>query len=87
MAAARPISLMDIPDYTERSRRAHRIYAERNAETAVLLARGLGIDYIFIGPVEQQRNPAGSLAKFGKREDLFRQVFANASTRIYAVLP
>jgi hypothetical protein len=87
MAAARPISLMDIPDYLERSRTAHRIYADRNAETAVLLARELGIDYIFIGPVEQQRNPAGSLAKFGKREDLFRQVFANASTRIYAVLP
>ena len=86
MAAARPISLMDIPDYAERSRTAHRIYAERNAETAVLLARELGIDYIFIGPAEQQRNSAGSLAKFGKREDLFRQVFANASTRIYAVL-
>ena len=34
MAAARPISLMDIPDYAERSRKAHRIYAERNAETA-----------------------------------------------------
>ena len=30
MAAARPISLMNIPDYAERSRRAHRIYAEQN---------------------------------------------------------
>ena len=59
MAAARPISLMDIPDYTERSRKAHRIYAERNAETAVLLARELGIDYIFIGPAEQQAQPCG----------------------------
>ena len=83
MAAARPISLMDIPDYTERSRKAHRIYAERNAETAAELARELGIDYIFIGPAEQQRNPVASLAKFGKREDLFTPVFANATTRIY----
>ena len=53
MAAARPISLMNIPDYAERSRKAHRIYAERNAETAAQLARELGIDYIFIGPAEQ----------------------------------
>ena len=87
MAAARPISLMDIPEYTERSRRAHRIYAERNAETAAQLARELGIDYIFIGPAEQRGNPAASLAKFAKRDDLFEPVFANAGTRIYAVRP
>jgi uncharacterized membrane protein len=85
MAAARPISLMDIPDYTERSRKAHRIYAERNPDTAVHLARELGINYIFIGPAEQRRNSAALLAKFDKREDLFELVFANADTRIYAV--
>jgi hypothetical protein len=87
MAAARPISLMNIPDYTERSRKAHRIYAERNAETAAQLARELGIDYIYIGPAEQQGNPAGGLAKFAARTDLFEPVFENASTRIYAVRP
>jgi hypothetical protein len=87
MAAARPISLMDIPDYTERSRKAHRIYAERNAETAAQLARELGIDYIFIGPAEQRANSAASLAKFAKRTDLFNPVFANAGTRIYEVRP
>jgi len=87
MAAARPISLMNIPDYLDRSRKAHRIYAERNAETAVQLARELGIDYIYIGPAEQQRNPAGALAKFAKRDDLFEPVFENAATRIYAVRP
>ena len=54
MAAARPISLMNIPDYLDRSRKAHRIYAERNAEAAAQLARELGIDYIYIGPAEQQ---------------------------------
>jgi hypothetical protein len=86
MAAARPISLMDIPDYAERTRKVHRIYADRNAEVAVLIARELGIDYVFIGPAEQQRNPAGALAKFSKREDLFQLVFENAGTRIYQVL-
>jgi uncharacterized membrane protein len=85
MAAARPISLMDIPDYRERSRKAHRIYAERNAETAAQLARELGIDYIYIGPAEQRGNPAAALAKFDKRDDLFQPVFANAGTRVYAV--
>ena len=85
MAAARPISLMNIPDYTERSRKAHRIYAERDAETAAQLARELGIDYIYIGPAEQKANPAGGLAKFAKRNDLFEPVFENAGTRIYAV--
>lgn len=87
MAAARPISLMDIPDYLDRSRKAHRIYAERNAETAAQFARELGIDYIFIGPAEQRANPAVSLEKFARRQDLFNPVFANASTRIYAVRP
>ena len=87
MAAARPISLMNIPEYTERSRKAHRIYAERNAETAAQFARELGVDYVFIGPAEQKANPAAALAKFAKREDLFTEVFANTSTRIYQVLP
>ena len=87
MAAARPISLMDVPDYTERSRTAHRIYAGRNAEAAAQLARELGIDYIFIGPAEQRANPTASLAKFDAREDLFQPVFANTGTRIYAVRP
>ena len=86
MAAARPISLMDIPDYLARSRQVHRIYAGRNAEAAAVFARELGIDYIFIGPVEQKGNPAASLAKFEKRPDLFSLVFQNATTRIYAVL-
>ena len=83
MAAARPISLMDIPEYTARSQKAHRIYAERNAETAAQLARDLGINYIFIGPAERRRNSAAALGKFEKRNDLFLQVFANGTTQIY----
>ena len=57
MAAARPISLMNIPVYAERSRRAHRIYADRNPAAAAKLAAELGIDYIFIGPAERKGNP------------------------------
>jgi hypothetical protein len=87
MAAARPISLMAIPDYLDRSRKAHRIYAEQDAETAAQLARELGVDYIFIGPAEQKANPEASLEKFAKRHDLFHLRFENTGTRIYAVLP
>ena len=85
MAAARPISLMDIPEYAERSRKAHNIYADRRADIAARLAHELGIDYIFIGPAEQQRNPAEALAKFGTRDDLFQLVFDNGTNRIYEI--
>ena len=87
MAAARPISLMNIPDYLDRSRKAHRIYAERSPEAAVNLARELGVDYIFVGPVEQKANPAAAIAKFARRNDLFEPVFANGTTQVYAVRP
>ncbi len=87
MAAARPISLMNIPEYAERSRRAHRIYADQDPAAAATLAGELGIDYIFIGPAEQRGNPAASLEKFEKRPDLFKPVFANKGTRIYAIGP
>ena len=83
MAAARPISLMDIPDYRERSRTAHEMYASTSPDQAAALARELGVDYIFIGPAEQKMNPAEGLAKFDARPDLFRKVFTNAATRIY----
>jgi hypothetical protein len=87
MAAARPISLMNIPAYLERSRKAHRIYADPSAEDAAVLARELGINYLFVGPAEEKANAAPALAKFENRQDLFSPVFANASTRIYAVRP
>ena len=49
------------------------------------LARELGIDYIYIGPAEEQANRPASLAKFAQRQDLFNPVFHNAGTRIYEV--
>jgi hypothetical protein len=85
MAAARPISLMTIPAYEERSRSAHRIYASKDPVVAADLARELGIDYIYIGPAEEKANPPGSLAKFLTRPDLFTPVFANGGTKIYEV--
>ena len=86
MAAARPISLMNIPDYEARSREAHAIYAGNSAADAARTARELGIDYLYVGPAESRLNSVKALGKFDQRPDLFRPVFANARTRIYEVL-
>jgi hypothetical protein len=86
VAAAKPISLMAVPDYETRSLLAHAIYAEANPEAAARTARQLGIAYIFIGPDEEQWNPRESIAKFDRRPDLFRRVFKNSRTRIYEVV-
>ena len=86
MAAAKPISLMNVPDYDERSRKAHDIYASPSADAAWATAGELGIEYIFIGPAEEQFNDAASLAKFDRNPDRFRRVFTNSRTNIYKVL-
>ncbi len=86
VAAAKPISLMAIPDYETRSQLAHAMYADANPEAAARTARQLGIAYIFIGPDEERANPRQALAKFDRRPDLFRRVFSNSRTRIYEVV-
>jgi hypothetical protein len=86
MAAARPISLMDVPEYATRSRQVHAIYAGARPETAAAEAVRLGIDYIFIGPAEVKANRPDRLAKFDLRPELFKKVFENNLTRIYEVL-
>ena len=86
MAAAKPISLMNIPAYDARSRKAHEMYRSGNPDAAAAVARELRVDYIFIGPAEEKTNPAERLAIFDQRPDLFRKVFANAKARVYEVL-
>lgn len=86
MAAGKPISLMAVPDYELRSRLAHAIYAGGSPEAAARTARGLGIDYLFIGPAEEKTDPPLALAKFDRRPDLFRLAFSNSRTWIYEVV-
>jgi hypothetical protein len=86
VAAARPISLMNIPDYEARSRQVHAMYAGSNPETAARTARQLGIAYVYVGPDEYRANKTAALAKFDARPDLFRLAFANSRTRVYEVL-
>ncbi len=86
MAAAKPISLMAVPDYEVRSQLAHAIYVDPSPDKAARTARQLGIAYIFIGPDEERASPHEALAKFDRRPDLFRRVFSNSRTRIYEVV-
>ncbi len=77
MAAARPISLMDVPEYGARSKQVHAIYAGARPEDAARAAAQLGIQYIFIGPAEVRSNRPDRLLKFETRPALFRKVFEN----------
>ena len=86
VAAAKPISLMAVPDYELRTRLAHATYADPNPEAAARTAHELGTRYIFIGPDEARMNPPAALAKFDKRPDLFRLAFSNSRTRIYEIV-
>ena len=85
MAAARPISLMNIPDYDDRSRKVHELYATGDGPAAAAIARELGIDYVFVGPAEQKHTPRVGLAKFRDRKEFFELVFDNGAVRIYRV--
>ena len=85
VAAAKPISLMAVPDYELRTQLAHTMYADPSPERAARIARELGIAYVFIGPDEVRANPRQGIAKFDRRPDLFRPVFSNARTRVYEV--
>jgi hypothetical protein len=87
MAAAKPISLMAVPDYELRSRRAYLIYANVDPEASARAARELGVAYVFVGPEEVKAHTQEALAKFDRRRDLFRLAFANSRTRIYEVVP
>jgi len=86
MAAAKPISLMAVPDYELRTRLAHAIYADKNPEAAARTARQLRIAYLFVGPDEERAHTPEALAKFSRRPDLFHLAFSNSRARIYEVV-
>lgn len=59
MAAGLPISLLNIPEYAERSDLARRMYATSNAGEAADLARSLRLDYVYVDEVERHAYPQG----------------------------
>ncbi|MGE3706190.1 MAG: hypothetical protein AB7I13_13020, partial [Vicinamibacterales bacterium] len=74
MAAGRPISLLRMPAYDEASTRADSMYSVTDAHRAWQIARGLGVDYVYVGAVERQAFAEG--LSFDQRPDLFRPLFS-----------
>ncbi len=80
MAAGLPISLLNIPEYAERSDLARRMYATANAGEAADLARSLRVDYVYVDEIERRAYPAG--ISFD-RSPRFERVFADDPVAIY----
>ena len=83
MAASLPRTLVDVPEYHERSAKVHDMFATVDAQEAWTIARALRIDYIYVDDVERSAYPAG-VRKF-ENTALFAQVFRNAEVSIYRV--
>jgi hypothetical protein len=63
----------------------HQMYSTADGDAAGDTCRRLGIEYVYVGPVERRANPAG-IAKFGDRPDLFRPVFRLVDEEIFEVV-
>ena len=63
----------------------HGMYSSTEAEQARQTCLRLGIEYVYVGPVERQANPQG-IAKFGDRTELFRPVFRLGAEEIFQVV-
>jgi hypothetical protein len=83
MAAGLPISLLDVPEYHERSQRVRAMYDTPNAVEASEIARSLRIDFIYVDAVERAAHPAG--VRFGAAPDLFEPVFRESDAAVYRV--
>jgi hypothetical protein len=82
MAAGLPISLLNIPEYAERSDLARQMYATSNAGEAADIARTLRVDYVYVDEVERRAYPQG--VSFD-RSPRFEKVFDDAPVAIYRV--
>ena len=84
MAAGQPISLLRIPDYERRSALADEMFRGTDAQQAALLARRLGVDYVYLDRVEREAFGEAALAKFSDAE-FFSEAFRQGTAAVYAV--
>jgi hypothetical protein len=86
MAAGLPISLLNTPEYRDRSGQVREMYATADAKTGWQLARRLGIEYIYVDRVERAAHPDG-IAKFDAEPSLFRSAMRRGDAAVWRVLP
>ena len=84
MAAGRPISLLDSPEYDELSRQADEIFRTTDSAEAARLAHELRLQFLFVDDVERQAFGEAAIAKFDG-SPYFSRVFASGSAVVYAV--
>jgi len=84
MAAGQPISLIHVPEYDERSVRVQRLYSSGDARQAWIIARSLGIDFVYVGPVERSAYP--QTAAFAGHPEYLAPAFDNGAAAVYEVV-
>ena len=85
MAAGLPISLLRKALYTERSDSVRRMYATDDPAESSLLARSLGIGYIYVDSNER-REFGDSLGKFDEHPEYFERVYQGGEASVYRVV-
>jgi hypothetical protein len=83
MAASLPRTLVDVPEYHERSAKVHDLFATSDPKRAWDIAHALRIDYVYVDAVERSAYPDG-VKKFDG-SPLFAQAFQNGEVTIYKV--
>ncbi len=85
MAAGLPIAMIPMLPYQDASTLVgNAIFGEADPKARALMAQQLHIDYLYVGPAEQERHPE-LVASFDSRSDLFPVAFRNRDVVIYLV--
>jgi hypothetical protein len=82
MAGGLPISLLNIPEYADRSDRIRTMYSTSNPGEAENIARSLRIDYVYVDEVERRAYPKG-IGFDGSQA--FEKVFEDGPVAVYRV--
>ena len=83
MAAGLPISLIHVPEYTEKSALVKQMFQTSDAREAWTIARRLHISYVYVEPID--RGTYRGAEKFGATPQLFEPVFIRGGAAVYAV--
>jgi uncharacterized membrane protein len=87
MAAGLPIAMIPLKPYEDATEVVGReIFGGGSPVRRSAAARRLGIDYLYVGPVERTRHK-DLVATLDSRSDLFPVAFRNDAVVIYWVVP
>lgn len=87
MAAGMPIAMIPLEPYERATRLVHQgLFLQESPAAATLLARRLGIDYVYVGPVERGAH-ADLRDRLASWPSGFTPVFRNRDVTIFRVVP